>query len=305
MAAADPPSPPAAGESHPRRARLEAYLALVALAAVWGYSWVATKIATRDASPLLVAFLRSAVGAAALLLFLPLSGRSLRPTPFGPTLVYGLLQTAGFTLLAAVAVSLGGAGKIALLAYTMPFWLALLAWRFLGERIRRATWVALGLAAAGLGLVVTPLGSRSTLANALAVGAGLVWAASAVWAIRALARQRQDLLSFTAWQMVWGSLALLAVMALVPVQLRPTPSLAWSIAFLGLGASALAWSLWLVVLARLPASVAGLGSLAVPVVGLVIAAVQLGEIPTPSELAGIALIVTALAIQGLARRPGR
>lgn len=285
-----------------RRARTEAYLALVGLWAVWGYSWISMKVATRDGSALLVATLRSGVGAAALLVYLALSGRSLRPTPFLPTLVYGLLQTAGFTLLGTVAVSLGGAGKIALLAYTMPFWLALLAWRFLGERPGRGTWVALGLAAAGLGLVVTPLGSRSLLANALAVAAGLVWAASAAWVVRVMARERVDLLSLTTWQMVWGALALGLVAAVVPVQVRWTPSFVGAIAFLGIGATALGWALWLLVLARLPAGVAGLGSLAVPVVSLLLAAALLGEIPPPRELAGIACIVAALAVQALARR---
>jgi drug/metabolite transporter (DMT)-like permease len=297
-------SPPVASERPARRRRAEAWLALAALAGVWGYSWVAMKVATRDGSPLLVAALRAVVGAAALLLYLPLSGRPLRPTPFLSTFVYGLLQTAGFTLLATLAVSTGGVGKTAILAYTMPFWLALLAWRFLGEKIRGATWLAFGLAAVGLWLVVTPLGT-STRANALAVGAGLVWAASAVWVVRALAKERQDLLSLTAWQMVWGALALLAVAALVPVHVRWTPSFVWAIAFLGIGASALAWTLWLFVLSRLPAGVAGLGSLAVPVVGVVLAAAQLGEIPSRSELTGIALIVTGLAVQGLAKGAGR
>ncbi len=284
----------------PGSPRLPAWLALAALAVIWGYSWVAMKVATRDGSPLLVAALRSVVGAAALLAYLPLSGRSIRPPPLVPALVYGLLQTAGFTLLATVAVSTSGVGKTAVLAYTMPFWLALLAWRFLGERIRGATWAALALAAVGLGLVVTPLGA-STRANALALGAGLVWAASAVWVVRALAKGRHDLLSLTAWQMVWGALALVAVAASTEVHVRWTPSFVWTIAFLGVVASALAWSLWLFVLSRLPAGVAGLGSLSVPVVGLLLAAVQLGEIPTRRELAGIACIVAALAVQGLAK----
>ncbi len=304
MTSAADPGSSHARQRRPRRARLEAWLALAALAVIWGYSWVAMKVATRDGSPLLVAALRSVVGAAALLLYLPLTGRSLRPTPFVPTLVYGLLQTAGFTLLATVAVSMGGVGKTAVLAYTMPFWLALLAWRFLGERIRGATWAAFALAAVGLGLVVTPLGA-STRANALALGAGLVWAASAVWVVRALARERQDLLSLTAWQMVWGALALGAVAALGELHVRWTPSFVFAIAFLGVGASALAWSLWLLVLSRLPAGVAGLGSLSVPVVGLGLAAVQLGELPSDRELAGIACIVAALAVQGLAKGAAR
>jgi drug/metabolite transporter (DMT)-like permease len=82
---------------------------------------------------------------------------------------------------------------------------------------------------------------------------------------------------------------------------RWTPSLLWALAFLGVAASALAWSLWLFVLSRLPASVAGLGSLTVPVVGLLLAAAQLGELPSGRELGGIGCIVAALALQGLSR----
>ncbi len=50
---------PAAHGGGPRAARsgaAAAYAALAFLALVWGYSWVATKVATRDASPLAVAW---------------------------------------------------------------------------------------------------------------------------------------------------------------------------------------------------------------------------------------------------------
>ena len=61
----------------------------------------------------------------------------------------GLLQTMGFTLLQTLAVSMSGAGKVAVLAYTMPFWVAILAWPILGERIHGVRWIALALAAVG------------------------------------------------------------------------------------------------------------------------------------------------------------
>ncbi len=279
-----------------RRAGAEAWLALALLALVWGYSWVAVKIATRDGSAMVVASSRSARGALALLGFLAATGRSLRPTPFVPTAVYGLLQTAGFTLLQTTAVSLAGAGKVAVLVYTMPFWLALLAWPFLGERIRAGRWVALALAGAGLAALVTPLESRATLAHGRAVAAGLVWAASAVWVIRVRARAGHDLLALTAWQMVWGSVALVAVTLVAPGTVRLTPAFVASIAFLAVFATALGWALWLFVLSRLPAAVAGIASLATPVVGVVGAAVQLGEVPSRSELVGIACIVVALVV---------
>ncbi|HET7826469.1 MAG TPA: DMT family transporter [Anaeromyxobacter sp.] len=298
------PAPGSAGQPRggpgARRGRAFATLALLAL--LWGYSWIPVKIATYDASPLALAALRSGLGALALLAFLAGTRRPLRPPPFGPTLVLGLLQTVGFTVPQTVAVSLGGAGRIAVLAYTMPLWLALLAWAFLGERPNRARLAALALAAVGLALVVGPLGTRSATAGLLGVLSGLLWAASAVWALRALLSRGYDLLSVTTWQMVWGSAVLVALALAFPGEVRWTPSLVASVAFLGIVGSAGGWALWTYILTLLPASAAGIGSLATPVVGAVAAAVQLGEIPTRVELVGMACIVVALVVNARAVR---
>lgn len=291
-----------AGGSAPERGRAGAFAALALLALVWGYSWVALKISTRDASPLAIAALRNGLGAIALLAFLAATRRSLRPPPFVPTLVYGILQTVGFTIPQTVAVSLGAAGRIAVLAYTMPFWLALLAWPLLGERLTRARWAALALAGIGLFLVVGPLEARSALSGLLGVTAGLLWAASAVWFVRAFLVRGYDLLSVTTWQMVWGSLVLVALAVAFPGRIHVTPSLVASIAFLGIVATAIGWALWTLVLSRLPASVAGLGSLATPVVGVALSAAQLGEVPPRAELVGMVCIVVALVVNGRAGR---
>jgi drug/metabolite transporter (DMT)-like permease len=277
-------------------------MALVFLAVVWGYSWVAIKVATLDASPLALAALRATAGATALLLFLAISGRSLRPPPFLPTLAYGLLQTTGFSLVQTTAVAQGGAGKSAILAYTMPFWLALLAWPLLGDPIAGLRWLSLGLAAAGLLLVVWPLDARALPADALAVLAGLIWAASAVLVIRLRRGGRYDLLALTTWQMVWGALALGAVALFVPGHVRLTPRFVAAIAFLSIVVNAVGWALWLFILSRLPPATAGIASLATPVMGIAFSALQLREVPSRTELAGIALIVVALAVNA---RSGR
>ncbi len=286
--------------THPTRTAAGAYLALAFLALFWGYSWVAVKVATHDAPAFTVAAMRAGLGAVTLLAFLAATRRSLRPTPFVPTAIYGLLQTTGFTLLQTMAVSMAGAGKVAILAYTMPFWLALLARLFLGERIAGARRVALALAGAGLGFIVWPLDVRSAPANALAVLAGLVWAASAVWVIRAQRADPRDLLSLTTWQMVLGAVPLVAIALAAPGEVRWTGALVASIAFLAVVATAAGWALWLLVLSRLPPAVAGVASLATPVVGVTLAAVQLGEIPSRAELAGIACVVAALVVNARA-----
>ncbi len=283
----------------PSRGGAKVYLALVVLALVWGYTWVTIKIATEDASPYVVAASRLVIAVAILFALLALTRRSLKPTPFVPTLILGLLQTTGWTLLQTLAVAQAGAGKSAVLGYTMPFWAALLAWPFLGERIAGMRWVALALAAVGLAFVVAPLNAHSFVADGLAVLAGLSWGASAVYAKWLRRRHDVELLSLTTWQMLWGTLPLVVLMLAIGGPVRWTGSFVASMAFMSIGGAALGWFLWMFILSRLPAGVAGIASLATPVVGVLAAAIQLHEIPSRSELAGMALIVAALIVNAI------
>jgi drug/metabolite transporter (DMT)-like permease len=272
-------------------------LALVVLGPVWGYGWVATKVALGYSQPLTFAALRAALSIPCLFLVLVVARRSLRPPAIGYTLVIGLLQTTAFVGLASWALAIGGAGKVAVLTYTMPFWLLLLARAFLGERLRGAQWFAVGLALAGLALVVAPWQLRGLLSGSLALAGGVAWAASAL-VVKLLQRRHEvDVVSLTTWQMVFGSLPLVAVAALT---YSGGPD--WTAAFVGgltytvLLANVLAWVLWLYALRALSAGAAGLGTLAIPVVGVVAAWLQLGERPDVVEAAGMVLIVGALAI---------
>lgn len=272
------------------------YLALAVLALVWGYTWVTIKIATESASPLFVASARLSAATLVLFIILALTKRSLRPTPFVPTLILGLLQTSGWTLLQTIAVSQGGAGKSAVLGYTMPFWAALLAWPFLGERVAGLRWVALALAAAGLAFVVAPLERSGVRADALAVLAGVSWGASAVYAKRLRAKYDVDLLALTSWQLLWGTLPLVVLTLLFPAPVHWNAPFIAAMAFMAIGGGALGWFLWMFILSRLPAGVAGIASLATPVVGVLAAAIQLREIPSAGELIGMVLIVVALVV---------
>jgi len=286
------------------RTRPKVYVALVVLALVWGYTWVAIKVATQDASPLVVAGGRMAIATVILFAILAATGRSLKPTPFVPTLVLGLLQTTGWTLLQTLAVSQAGAGKSAVLGYTMPFWTALLAWPLLGERIAGLRWVALALAAVGLGFVVAPLDPHAFRADGLAVAAGVSWGASAVYAKRLRARHDVDLLSLTTWQLLYGTIPLVALMLLFPAPVHLTASFVAAMAFISIGGAALGWFLWMFILSRLPAGVAGIASLATPVVGVLSAAIQLHEIPSATQLTGMVLIVVALVVNARSTPPG-
>ncbi len=297
---------PAAGVA--RRRRDLGVLALAVIAPVWGYGWVASKVALDYSTPLTYAALRAGLSIPCLFLVLVVARRPLRPTPLGYTLAIGLLQTTGFVGLGVWALSSGGAGKVAVLTYTMPFWLLLLARAFLGERLRGTQFIAVGLALAGLVLVVAPWRLHDLASSLLAVGSGVAWAASAL-VVKLLQRRHDvDVLSLTTWQMVFGSVPLVAI-----ALLAHSPAPQWTAAFTAalvytlLLANILAWALWTYALRALSAGAAGLGTLAVPALGVLAAWLQLGERPDAVEAAGMALIVGALAVlawQGMAAGRG-
>lgn len=270
--------------------------AVVAFSVIWGYNWVVMKRALAFAGPFEFAALRHVFGTACLFALMLLMGRPLRSVAPWRTAALGMLQTALFTALVMAALANGGAGRSAVLTYTMPFWTLLIARVALGERVRARQWPAVILACAGLLLVFAasrPGGGAA--AGMLAVLAGLTWAASAVLAKHMRARIELDLLSLTAWQMLFGSIALVALALAVPERaIEWSPYFILALAYNALFATALAWLLWLFVLHRLSAGVAGLASLSIPVIGMAASAMELGERPSAVELAGMALILLGL-----------
>jgi drug/metabolite transporter (DMT)-like permease len=292
-------SPPAqtAGAPSAQAGRDLGILALVVLGPIWGYGWVATKVALAYSQPLTFAALRVVLTTLCLFLVLIVTRRSLRPPPLGYTTVIGLLQTTAFVGLVIVALHSGGAGKVAVLTYTMPFWLLLLAWGFLGERLRGVQWLAVILSFAGLVLVVGPWQIHGVTSSLLTVAGGFAWAASALVVKLMQRRHHVDVLSLTTWQMAIGALPLI-LLAVLTYRGGPewTVGFVWGLAYTVMLANAVAWVLWLYALRALSAGAAGLGTLAIPVVGVVAAWLQLGERPTAVEAAGMALIVGALAI---------
>jgi drug/metabolite transporter (DMT)-like permease len=284
-------------EVPPRRTRDLGILALVILGPVWGYGWVATKVALDYADALTFAALRVPLSAACLFLVMVVLRRPLRPPPLGWTMLIGLLQTTLFVGLVITALADTGAGKVSVLTYTMPFWLLLLAWLFLGERLRGLQWLAVALAFAGLVLVVRPWELAQVGSGILTLLGGLSWATAALVVKLMQRRYTVDVLSLTTWQMAFGSVPLVAA-ALLTYNGGPewTFGFWWGLIYTVVLANAVAWFLWLYALHALPAGAAGLGTLSIPVVGVVAAWIQLGEVPTLVEGIGMALIIAALAV---------
>ena len=278
-----------------------AFVALGIVTLVWSYNWIVMKQALAYSGPFTFSALRYVFGTLVLFALLLARRESLRPPPLLPTALIGLAQTTGFQLLVQSALVEGGAGKTALLAYTMPFWVVLLGWLLHGERPSARLWSGLAIAAVGLALVLEPWsGFGDAKSPLLALGGGLAWACGVVWTKRLFQRGGIGALSLTAWQMAIGTLGVVVVALVVPER-----TIEWSVGFLAalaynaVLASGLAWLLWSLVVERLPASIAGLSSLVIPIAGIGLAWWLLGERPDAAEALGIALIAIALALVSL------
>jgi drug/metabolite transporter (DMT)-like permease len=282
-----------------------AILAMVALALIWGYNWVQMKVAVQYASPFTFAMLRNSLGATCLFAVMLGRRQSLKPEKPTATFGMGLFHTAGMYGLANLALVSGGAGKTAVLVYTMPFWVVMMAWFVLGERVRSWQWAAISLGLVGFLFILEPqnLGG-SSVSKLLAIAAGICWAIGSIITKKVQQHQPLELLSMTAWQTGFGALILAVVVLLVPQ--RPTewtPQFITALLYAVVPGTAIAQFLWMYILSNLPAGVAGLGTLLNPVFGVCFAAAQLGERPGPSEQIGMAIILLALAVNALQIRP--
>jgi len=281
-----------------------AYAALFVLALIWGYNWVVMKIALAYAPPFKFAALRAGGAAIFMLLLLRMRHKPLRPPMPARVAWLGLFQTIGFVSLTSFALYLGHAGMTAVLVYTMPFWVLILAVPLLGETLSGLKLTAGALGFVGLICILQPWNHPPDLTSTLlATGAGLDWAVAVVIAKKIRVDDTWQLVAVNAWQLVLGSAALAVAAILVPAPpIRWAPAFDVALAYNVFLGTSVAWLLWLFILQRLPAGSSGLSALVIPVVGVLSAWIQLGDRPGRWEAAGIAVVIAALGLLTLADR---
>lgn len=189
---------------------------------------------------------------------------------------------------------------------TMPFWSAILGLVLIGEAVSRRTWMAIAVALAGIGIIVsdsmtiggtTLLGDLSALACAMCHGLNLV-----------VLRKAGDR-DMTPALMFSGFLTALVCVPLMQPSAVPADTW-WVLALLGLGVLPVALGLFLAGARYAPAAEVALLSLVETVLGPLWAWLVVSEEPGPRALIGGGLVVVAVAgnaVAGLAmrRRRGR
>lgn len=285
-------------------------LLLIALAAgLWGTLGLFFKASLAyGLTSLGLAFLRSLLTLVLLVLGLVLTRpRLLRVAPrhLPAFLLLGGVSVALFYWVYILAVDLTSVATGAVLLYTAPAWVTLLArWQF-GEPLGRRKLAALALAFVGCALVARAYDLQHLRLNGLGVlaglAAGLTYALYSILSVPLL--RRYPPLTVVTWAVAFGALLLAPVVAwqgwatLAPV-LAPSPLWLWLLG-LAVGPTVGALTLYTAGLQRVPAGVASITATLEPVVATVLAVVVLGERLAVPQLVGGALVVTAVLLLAL------
>jgi drug/metabolite transporter (DMT)-like permease len=205
------------------------------------------------------------------------------------------------------AIAAVGAGLATVLGNLQVLVVGLVAWLVLRERPSRSIFAALPVVIAGVALISGAVGSGAYgAAPALGVALGLTTACCYAGYLLVIRRGGRDLRRPAGpVALATASTAAVAVVAGFiggDLDLTPAlPSLAW-LAILGLTSQSAGYLLISLSLPRLPAVVTSIILLTQPVASVILAMILLHESPSPTQLAGVALVVGGIAIATL---PGR
>jgi len=278
------------------------FLLLVTVWFCWGFSYPSTKLMLESIDVWTGRAVIMGVAGILLLALAAILGRSVR-IPRGQwrdLVIAALCNMTIFQIGMTLGVHYFSAGRTVVIVYTMPLWAMLFAWPLLSEKPSLLRLSALGLGLCGLAVLMgqdfvgmrdAGFGALCTLIGAIAFGLGTVWMKRTSW--------QGDPTVIAGWQLILGTIPVLPFWWAWGAETvwSAVSSASWAgLLFNILIANVVAYFAWFRVIAIFPASVSGLGTLAVPIVGVLASAVVLGETVGWREVTALALIIGALGL---------
>lgn len=276
---------------------LEALFAVV----VWGASFIATKIAVGQISPISVVWIRFAIGIP--ILFAAVLMRKQFAFPKGTEWLYftllGFLGIAFHQWLQSNGLQTSEATTTAWIVATTPAFLSILGWLVLKEKLTLIQTSGIILAMVGV-IVVVSKGDFTSLSIGKfgAPGDVLILISSVNWAVFSILSRRglkdHPSTRMTFWVMTIGWLITSAAF-IGQGRYTELPQLDargwWSLIYLGIFTTGLAYIAWFDVLSQLPAAQSGAFLFLEPPSSMIVAAVVLNEQVTIASIIGGAVIL--------------
>jgi probable blue pigment (indigoidine) exporter len=241
-------------------------------------------------------------GAAALALFALARRQKLSvPRPMWlRLLLVSMLTIGGWVAFMGLALLWLNASEAAVLGISIPVWVAFLAWPILGERLSPLRAVALAVSLAGIAVLIGGNGIEASVEKLPGIACALAGAVCV--ALGTVLTKHFPLamppLSLAAWQIGLGCLPIAIVgLAVEQPHLAALSYVGWlSLLYMTLIQFCFCYVCWFAALERLPAATASIGTLLVPVVGVLAAAAMLHEPLGLREIAALVITLGGVAV---------
>jgi drug/metabolite transporter (DMT)-like permease len=275
---------------------------LITLSLFWGLAWPAMKISVSEIPPWTFRSYCLVLSGIGILLLAWVKGFKLKLPlqELKPLLLVALFNITGWHLFSAHGILRMNASRAVIIAFTMPLWANILSALLLKERITSTRILALGLGLGALGLLIWP---ELEAVGAAPLGAVFMLGAAVSWATGTVLIKRTDWNTpttvLTGWQLLLGSIPVVIGAAFfdpsgisLNVSVRAIFALTYIILFPMIYCH---WAYFTLVRIS-PASIAAIGTLAIPVVGVFSSTLILNESIGISEIVALILVVAALSI---------
>ena len=275
------------------------WAAVTAIAPVaWGTNYFVTHEYLPTGHPLYGAVFRALPAG---LLLLCLARRLPRGVWWWRSLLLGVCNMGAFFALIYLASQLLPVSLASTIMSASPLTMALFAWALLAER---PTVQVLAGAGAGIAGVVLLLGTGTTAVDLRGVAASVaaLTMSSCGYILAKKWGRADDPLATTSWQLIAGGLVLipLAVVFEGAPPALDLPAIA-GFAYVGLVATALAFTAWFTGLRHLSAATVGLIGLLNPVTGVLLGVLVSGEVLTARQVFGLVLVLLGITLSRPAR----
>jgi drug/metabolite transporter (DMT)-like permease len=289
-------------------------LVLLLMVLIWGINFPVAKAALAELSPLAFNALRFPMAATTLYLALRLRGRIPWPERRDRrrVLLLGILGNVFYQQFFIFGLDNTRAGTASVLLAATPIITALFSAAVGHERVGARTWLGVVATFGGILLVVSASGGAAS-GEATLLGDVLMVAASFCWAIYTVGSRdlisRYGPLPFTAWTLWIGTAGLctIGLPAVLSTDLGAVSAGAWVATFYaGALSIAIAYLIWYHGVRHLGNTRTATYSNLVPLVALLAAWVQLGEVPAAGQIGGALVIIAGVTLaQARALRPLR